>query len=134
MLLQLPLGILYFTMTTVAVSVSTWLVAAPFLQVLLDTPVARSMDWAYYIEPWAMPVAVVLGLLGFVVTLWMVRGIGLLHGQYAKALLVGRVDQAPAAPAAPASSEPVPPLTAGTPAPPAPPAPPAGGSTEGNAS
>jgi hypothetical protein len=136
MVLQLPLGIVYFTLTTVGVALSAGLIAAPFAQEVFDQPIMRTLDYAYYIEPWAMPLFVIAGLLGFVVTLWMVKGIGLLHGQYAKAMLVGRVEQAPgAAPvtvAAPASPAGVPAETPSMP-PVTTPAPPSNGS-EGGAS
>jgi hypothetical protein len=91
MVLQLPLGIIYFTLTVTGFAVSTALVAAPFVQMAFDTPIARTYGYVYYIEPWGMPLVIAIGLLGYVVTLWAVKGIGLLHGQYAKALLVGRV-------------------------------------------
>lgn len=95
MVLQLPLGILYFTLMVVGVSVSAGLIAAPFAQMVFDQPIMQTLDSAYFIEPWAMPLFVAAGLLGFVITLWMAKGIGLLHGQYAKALLVGRVEPVP---------------------------------------
>ena len=94
MVLQLPLGIIYFTLTVTGVAISAALVAAPIVQTVLDMPIARTYGYAYYIEPWGMPLLIAAGLLGFVVTLWMVKGIGILHGQYAKALLVGRVASA----------------------------------------
>jgi hypothetical protein len=48
---------------------------------------------SYLIEPWAFPLFVIAGLLGAVITLWIARGVGALHGSYAKALLVGRFEQ-----------------------------------------
>lgn len=110
MLLQLPLGIAYFTITVTALTTSAWLVAAPIVQTVTDYPVFQNLDYGYYIQPWGMPLFVAAGALGFIVTLWLVKGIGALHGQYAKAMLVGRVDQVaaevaqPATVAAPASS------------------------------
>jgi hypothetical protein len=47
-------------------------------------------SYGYLIEPWAFPLFVAGGLLGYVITLWVAKGIGYLHGQYAKAMLVGR--------------------------------------------
>ncbi len=93
MVLQMPLGILYFTLITTAVATSTALIALPFVQMLVDQPVIRTLEYGYYIEPWGMPLFIAAGLLGYVVTLWMSKGIGLLHGMYAKTLLVGRIDQ-----------------------------------------
>jgi len=46
-----------------------------------------------------MPLMVAGGLLGLIATLWMAKGIGHLHGLYAKALLVGRIDGPVMAPA-----------------------------------
>jgi len=123
MVLQLPLGILYFTITVTGLALSASLIGAPIWQVLADQPIARTLDYAYYVEPWAMPLFVLAGVLGFFITLWVVKGIGMLHGQYAKTLLVGRVDAAVTASAAPAA-QPSPPL----------PAPPVGGADEGSQS
>jgi len=92
MVLQLPLGIIYFTLVVTGVAVSTWLIAAPFLSTVWGIPFATTLDYSYYFEPWAIPLAIVGGLLGYVLTLWLAKGIGQLHGQYAKALLVGRAD------------------------------------------
>jgi uncharacterized membrane protein len=92
MLLQLPLGIVYFTLVTVSLAVSLALFAAPIVQVVFNTPVARSLDYAYYIEWWAMPLFMVAGVLGFFVSLWMSKGVGYLHGLWAKVLLVGRFE------------------------------------------
>jgi len=92
MLLMLPLGITYFTVIVTGLTASLALVAAPFVQVLFNWPIARSFDYVYYLEPWAMPLVVVGGVLGFFVTLWLAKGIGLMHGAFAKALLVGRLE------------------------------------------
>lgn len=119
MLLQLPLGIVYFTATVTAMAISGALVVWPVISAVYRIPTFQTLDYAYYVEPTTVPLFVVLGLLGFVVTLWMVKGIGMLHGLYAKTLLVGRIDQTapvatggttPAAPPVP-STLPVPPAT-----------------------
>ena len=124
MVLQLPLGIIYFSITVTGIGLSAGLIAAPFWQVLADEPLVRTLEYAYYVEPWAMPLFVIAGVLGFFVTLWVVKGIGMLHGQYAKALLVGRVDAAVTQPYA----------SAAQPAPPVVPSSPAGGGEEGSQS
>jgi len=92
MLLMLPLGITYFTTIVVALSVSLWAVAAPFLQWAMNVPVVRTLEWAYYIEPWGAPFFIAAGVLGFFVTLWLAKGVGYLHGMFAKAMLVGRFE------------------------------------------
>jgi hypothetical protein len=90
MVLQLPLGIVYFTIMVTAIALSTSLIALPIAQVALNTPIIRMGSYGYLIEPWAFPLLVAAGLLGYLITLWLAKGIGFLHGQYAKVMLVGR--------------------------------------------
>lgn len=93
MLLQLPLGIAYFTLVITGLSTAAGLVAAPFVQVIFERPVFTWGPYGYYIEWYGMPFVIAGGLLAFVLTLWIAKGIGIAHGAYAKALLVGRIDQ-----------------------------------------
>jgi hypothetical protein len=93
MLLMLPLGITYFTIVVTGLSVSLATIAAPFLQVLLHQPVFRTWEYGYYIDTWAFPLVVALGVLGFFTTLWISKGIGFLHGMFAKVMLVGRFER-----------------------------------------
>lgn len=96
MVLQLPLGIVYFTVVTTALSMSAAAVAYPIAQSLTSYPLLQFGGYGYLLETWAVPLVIALGLLGFVVTLHLCRGIGALHAAYAKALLVGRYDDASA--------------------------------------
>ena len=48
----------------------------------------------YFLEWWAFPLVVIAGVLGFVVTMHLVRVIGRMHAAYAKVMLVGRADSA----------------------------------------
>lgn len=91
MVLQLPLGIIYFTVIVTALATSLGVFVAPIAQLVLGEPVFRTLEYGYLIEPWAMPLVMAAGALGVIVTLWVAKGIGWLHGAYAKALLVGRV-------------------------------------------
>lgn len=102
MLLQMFLGIAYFTVIVTALSMCVSVIALPFVQVAVGDPVVVIGGYRYWIEPWAFPLFVAAGLVGGVVTLWIAKGAGKLHGAYAKAMLVGRFEQ-PAAPAAPAA-------------------------------
>ena len=90
MVLQLPLGIVYFTIVTVAATLSATAVALPVVQALTDYPLIQWGGYGYVLEPWATVPVIALGLLGFVLTLHLCRGIGAMHATYAKALLVGR--------------------------------------------
>jgi uncharacterized membrane protein len=93
MLLQLPLGITYFTLTVTGLATAVALFVAPFIQVVFDTPIARDFTYGYYLYPWAMPFVMIGGVLMFFATLWMAKGIGYLQGQYAKVMLVGNVER-----------------------------------------
>ncbi len=90
MLLQLPLGITYFTIMVTGLATSASLIALPFAQELASGPLIRTGMYGYYIEGWAYPLLVAAGVVGFFITLWIAKGIGFLHGQYAKVMLVGR--------------------------------------------
>ena len=90
MILQLPLGIIYFTIVTVAVTLSATGVVYPIAQMFTDYPLLQWGGYGYLLEPWAAPLVMAAGVLGFVLTLHLCRGIGALHAVYAKAMLVGR--------------------------------------------
>ncbi len=99
MLLMLPLGIAYFTVAVTLLSVSVSFIAAPLLIWFGD--VTGNMDvgsWTLLnldggtfntsLEAWQTPFLLVAGVLLLFVTLHIARGIGSLHGQLAKHLLV----------------------------------------------
>jgi hypothetical protein len=88
MVLQLPLGVLYFTITITLVSLSLALVAMPILHYLFGLPVVQTDNHWYYLPGWSMPIAVAAGLFLAIVTLHVARGLGRLHARYAKKLLV----------------------------------------------
>ncbi|MFA5845179.1 MAG: sensor domain-containing protein [Coriobacteriia bacterium] len=93
MALQLPLGTIYFSSVVTFLAVSTWLVVGPIAQLAFDVPIARSFEYGYFLDPWAIPLVMAGGVLGFVLTLWLAKGVGRLHGAYAKAMLVGRAGE-----------------------------------------
>jgi len=99
MLAMLPLGIVYFTIAVVLLSVSVTFLLAPLLVWFGDFGTGVSVDgWQLLTydgqtlstsaEPWALPLLFVFGFLLLFVTLHVARGIGKLHGQFAKHLLV----------------------------------------------
>ncbi len=90
MLLMLPLGIAYFTIAVTLLSVSLSLIALPVV-------LAFGYDAHVYLDGvlltgdvtlWKSVLAMALGVLLFFVTLHVARGIGHLHAQWAKLLLV----------------------------------------------
>jgi uncharacterized membrane protein len=88
MLLQLPLGITYFTVFISLISVSLWFVASPILQLGFSLPLFTNFDVFYYLQGWVFPIVMLLGVLLFVLTLHLAKIIGNLHGKLAKAMLV----------------------------------------------
>lgn len=92
MLLMLPLGITYFATVVGALSVSLATFAAPIAQWIFHTPIIRINEWGYLIEPWGAPFFFAAGALGFFCTLWLAKGVGYLHGMFAKVMLVGRFE------------------------------------------
>lgn len=91
MVLMLPLGILYFTVTVALLSLSIGLIGAPFAKAFFGFNIIN-MDvdgYSYYGPGWAGTIALCLvGIMLLFATLHLVRGMGRLHGQIAKNLLV----------------------------------------------
>jgi hypothetical protein len=99
MLAMLPLGIVYFTVAVALLAVSLSFMAAPLLVWFgeIDTGIGVG-GWQFLyvdndyistsLEPWALPLLFVAGALLLFVTLHLARGLGVLHGQLAKHLLV----------------------------------------------
>lgn len=89
MVLQMPLGIVYFTIVVTAVALSTSLLAWPIAQLFTEYPLMQWGGYGYVLQPWATPLVIAGGLLGYVLTLHMVRLVGKGHAMYSKAMLVG---------------------------------------------
>jgi uncharacterized membrane protein len=90
MILQLPLGVIYFTALVTAVSlVGAGGIILPISQMFTGEPVIWVDDVGYLLHPAAVPFVVAAAVLGLVVIMHAVRGVGKLHGAYAKAMLVG---------------------------------------------
>jgi uncharacterized membrane protein len=98
-LAMLPLGIVYFTLIFTLVAVSLAFIATPFAVWFFGADAGVSVDgWqllsisdhgvATPLPAWALPLLLVSGFLLLFVTLHLSRGIGKLHGLFAKHLLV----------------------------------------------
>lgn len=88
-LLMLPLGVAYFTIAVTLIAVSAGLIASPI--VLL--PGVHLNVWMGGIDlpaeaPWVLPVLALVGVLLLFVALHVARGVGRLHGLFAKHMLV----------------------------------------------
>jgi uncharacterized membrane protein len=100
-LLMLPLGVVYFTLAVTLLSTAAGLIAAPFLVWFGDATANIDMDgagWMFFgvsdglfgtsLAYWMLPLVLVVGVLLLFATLHLARGIGHLHAQIAKHLLV----------------------------------------------
>jgi uncharacterized membrane protein len=88
MVLLLPLGILYFTVFVVMLSLGLAGIAMPVLQYGFGLPIGQFSDRAFYAPGWMAPLFVIVGMLWLLVTLHLAKGIGQLHGRFAKMMLV----------------------------------------------
>lgn len=88
MVIQFPLGILYFTVFLTMMVFGLVGVAYPVLYVTLDLPLANISGWEYYPPVWFVPAIVVVGALWILVTMHAAKLVGRFHGALAKALLV----------------------------------------------
>jgi uncharacterized membrane protein len=88
MILQLPLGIAYFTVFVTLFAVSVYLALSPLLQLGFGLPLFTSWDAQYYLNGWVMPFAVIGGILLFFATMHLATVFGNMHGKLAKAMLV----------------------------------------------
>jgi uncharacterized membrane protein len=86
--LMLPLGVFYFTFATVGLMVSVMLVLAPIVVLLYHVGLVHIDGMVGGPNEALLPLISLLGLLLLTGTLHLARGIGYLHGQLAKALLV----------------------------------------------
>ena len=87
MLLCLPLGIIYFTTATVALSMALSFIVAPFIQLFLDYPIIQLFDERYYVPIWSFPLFWLGGASILLVLMHIARGVGHWHSGLAKSLL-----------------------------------------------
>jgi uncharacterized membrane protein len=100
MLLMLPLGVFYFTLVVTLLSVSLASIVAPIAVVLGFAEPNVDYDGWVWLGPgtdaawgssfgwFSLPLVFVFGVVLLFATLHLARGIGYLHGQFAKHLLV----------------------------------------------
>lgn len=88
MVVQLPLGIIYFTVFVTLIAMSLYGIALPVLQLGFDLPVYYTNGVFFYLVGWMLPLTVIGGILLATLTMHLSRYIGRLHGSMAKKLLV----------------------------------------------
>ena len=86
--LQMPLGVIYFTLIVTLFSLSIALMAAPLVQSMMGFPIISIGSVSYYLPSSMTPVFLLMGFLIWTLTMHLGRLIGQLHGRYAKSFLV----------------------------------------------
>jgi hypothetical protein len=87
-LLMLPLGVFYFTFAVVGIIVSLATFLAPIVVLLYHAGLVQIDGTVESPHPALLPLVSILGLLLLTITMHLARGLGYLHGQLAKTLLV----------------------------------------------
>ena len=90
MLLMCPLGVLYFTFCITGMSFVLALMFGPIIKAVTGYGILNINDVAYAPPLWAEPFTLVAGIVLLCGVLHMARGIGHMHGQLAKHMLVMR--------------------------------------------
>ena len=89
LILQLPLGVIYFSVTVSLVALALGLITVPFLYVLTPMPVITIGSEALRLPIWALVLTGITGFLVLTAAMHIIRGIGRWHGRYARPLLAG---------------------------------------------
>ena len=87
MLLRLPLGIVYFVVTTFLLVLALALLVAPFAQLFFAYPIVHILDQSYYLPLWAFPILWMAGAFDLLLLAHLVRATGRAHAKMAKAML-----------------------------------------------
>ncbi len=88
MLLQLPLGIFYFTAMITLISIALSFILWPIVSLIIGQPALVFSSQEYYATGWLIPIGVIAGGLLLTVTMHLAKAMGKGHGSLAKALLV----------------------------------------------
>ena len=89
LLLMLPLGIVYFTLTTTVLSVSFSIAFAPLFEHFTPGIHFMTIDgWSPEFPLWMLPLTLLFGAIILTAYMHLARGIGRLHGKLAKHMLV----------------------------------------------
>ncbi|MCJ7567019.1 MAG: sensor domain-containing protein [Anaerolineales bacterium] len=89
MILQLPLGVIYFSIFVCLTATSLSFMVSPILELIFEQPFIHLGAGAYHIAPWMMPLFVSGGFILLLASMHLAKFFGRTHGALAKALLVG---------------------------------------------
>jgi len=88
MIIKLPLGIIYFVLAVIGLSIPVALAISPITKATIGIGLINVDDYSFGPPLWALPLTLPLGIAVLCLTLHMARGIGQLQGQLAKHFLV----------------------------------------------
>lgn len=88
LVLQFPLGIIYFVLFITLFSVGLAFIAVPVLQYVYHLPIFWWNGMSHVFEPWTMPLFVLAGVILLTTNMHLAKGLGSLHAKLARALLV----------------------------------------------
>ena len=88
MLLQLPLGVLYFTVLITLIALALSFIATPVLGPVLGLPIVYVGEARYYVPDWLTPLIALAGVVLMTATMHLAKLVGRVHGRLARALLV----------------------------------------------
>jgi hypothetical protein len=88
LIVQFPLGIIYFTLFVTLFAIGLAFIALPILQNIYHLPMFWWNGMPHVFEPWTMPLFVFAGILLLTTNMHLAKGLGSLHAKLARALLV----------------------------------------------
>lgn len=88
MIIQFVFGTVYFVVFVTIFSFSISFIALPFVQEIFGAAVVVNDNIRYYVPTWSYPLLVLGGVLLWTSFMNIARGLGQLHGRFAKLMLV----------------------------------------------
>jgi hypothetical protein len=88
LMLQMPVGVLYFILMTTLFFFSIGVIIVPIVQWIFGFPTYQIDSVGYYLPVWSLLLIQVGGFMTLTLTLHLARVIGWLHGRYAQWMLV----------------------------------------------
>jgi uncharacterized membrane protein len=88
MFVQFVLGVIYLVVLVTVLSFSLSFIAIPFLQELLREPFINFDGARYFVSTWSYPLFILGGFMLWTIFMNIARGMGQLHGRFAKWMLV----------------------------------------------
>ncbi len=88
MILQMPLGIIYFTVFIALIAFAGALIFKPITELVWGMPSFIIGNYGYYTPVWLMPFAVIGGVLLLFAIMHLAKYVGKLHAMMAKTMLV----------------------------------------------